>query len=69
MTLSSEQVFIIPYLNRMDPSPKGWSIWSFTDLDWSLLTGLPGKSRMREYYCEDLEEGESLLAECSEIKS
>lgn len=64
MTLSSEQVFCIPYLNKMDPSPKGWSIWTFTDLDWSLLGALPGKSYMRQYYCEDVEATERLLAEC-----
>ena len=66
MSLSSdftEQAFMIPYLNRMDPSPKGWSIWTFTDLDWSLLSGLPGKSYMRRYYCEELEEGQRLLAD------
>ena len=68
MTLSSEQVFMIPYLHKMDPSPTGWSIWSFTDLDWSLISALPGKSKMGEYYCKDLEEEQHLLAECSDLK-
>ena len=58
---STEQVFAIPYLNRVDPSPKGWSIWTFTDLDWALV--LP-KSVGRKYQCEDLEEAELLLAGC-----
>jgi hypothetical protein len=67
MSLSSEfseQAFMIPYLNKVDPSPKGWSIWTFTDLDWYLLSGLPGKSYMRRYYCEELEDGQHLLADC-----
>ena len=57
---------MIPYLNKVDPSPKGWSIWTFTDLDWSLIGNLPGKSRMGKFYCEDLEDGQRLLAECSD---
>jgi hypothetical protein len=64
MNFSYEQAFSIPYLNRVDPSPRGWSIWTFTDLDWMLLSGLPGKGYMRKYYCEDLEESHRLLAEC-----
>ena len=64
LQMTSEQAFIIPYLNKMDPSPKGWSIWTFTDLDWSLLGSLPEKSYMRQYYCEEVEEAEGLLAEC-----
>ncbi len=62
--MCAEQVFAIPYLNKMDPSPKGWSIWTFTDLDWCLLRALPGKSYIKEYQCEDLEEGQHLLQEC-----
>jgi hypothetical protein len=69
MTLSSEQVFTIPCLNKVDPSPKGWSIWTFTDLDWSILGSLPVKSCTREYFCADLEEEQRLLAECDGILS
>jgi hypothetical protein len=64
MTLSTEQEFILPYLNLMDPSARGWSIWSFTDLDWSIVSGLPKTTRMRTYHCEDVEDGQRLLAEC-----
>ena len=64
MTLSTGQAFLIPYHNMVEPSPVGWSIWTFTDLDWALLRGLPGTSYMRKYYCEDLEEGQRILAEC-----
>ena len=65
MTLSAEQMFVIPYLNRVDPSPIGWSIWTFTDLDWALLSGRREKGYVN--YCEDLEEGQRLLAECREM--
>jgi hypothetical protein len=67
MTLSSEQAFIIPYLNNMDPSAKVWSIWTFTDLDWSLMRGLPVRRYMRGYYCDELEEDQRILADCGWI--
>lgn len=60
----SEHAFVIPYQNRVDPSPVGWSIWTFTDLDWALLSALPGKYYMNAYLAEDLEYSERLLAEC-----
>jgi hypothetical protein len=40
----------------------GWSIWTFTDLDWAIIGGLHEKGYVN--YCEDLEEGQRLLAEC-----
>lgn len=60
----SEHAFVIPYLNRVEPSTLSWSIWSFTDLDWALLSALPGKYYMNAYYAEELEETERLLADC-----
>lgn len=44
---------------------KGWTIWTFTDLDWLLMQGLPVNAYLRRYRCEDLEESQRLLAECS----
>ena len=60
----TEHAFIIPYRNRLEPSSRGWSIWTFTDLDWALLSSLPGKYYMRAYCCEELECNERLLTEC-----
>ena len=62
----TEHAFMIPYQNRVEPSVTRWSIWTFNDLDWALLSSLPGKYYMRAYRCEDLEYSERLLAECHE---
>jgi len=59
-----EQAFIIPPLGHRSRASKGWSIWTFTDLDWCIMAGLPGTAYMRTYHCEDLEDGQRLLAEC-----
>ena len=65
-TLIPQQAFTIPFSPRADltPSRAGWSIWTFTDLDWHLLRGLPEGGWLRRYRCcEDVNE-ETLLAEC-----
>lgn len=57
--------FIVPYENSMDhkeSQAQGWSIWKFTDLDWSISAGLP--AGVGVYQCSELEEGQRLLAEC-----
>jgi hypothetical protein len=60
-----EQGFAIPYVNTVEPSPVGWSIWKMTDLDWSILRGLPGRAATRQYFVEDIEDGRRLMAECT----
>jgi hypothetical protein len=69
--LNSQQAFVVPsyaiHPPRMDltQSPVGWSIWSFTDLDWHLLRGLPANAWLRRYrFSGDAAEAERLLAEC-----
>lgn len=57
------QVLEIPRSTCPYPS-KAWTIWTFTDLDWLIMQGLPVKAYMRRYYCEDLEESQRLLDEC-----
>lgn len=48
---------------------KGWTIWTFTDLDWLIMQGLPMNAYLRRYHCEDLEESQRLLADCCERPS
>ena len=67
--LTSQQAFVIPYPPRegLAQSAVGWSIWSFTDLDWHLLRGLPASSWLRRYRfsnSEETAEAERLLADC-----
>lgn len=59
------QGFIIPSLNSTPKSPKGWTVWTFTDMDWLIMQGLPVKAYVRRFHCEEVEEGQRLLAECS----
>ena len=67
------QAFVIPSsafplpaaLPSADAAHFGWSIWTFTDLDWHLLRGLPAHAWLRRYrFTADTDEAESLLAEC-----
>lgn len=62
----TEQAFVIP--SSAIPSADsciGWSIWTFTDLDWHLLRGLPAHTWLRRYrFADDVNEAASLLAEC-----
>ena len=60
-----EQAFAIPCLHHSPRHAKGWTVWTFTDLDWLIMQGLPVKSYMRSYSCQELEEHQKLLAECS----
>ena len=66
---SSRRAFIIPYTNSMESASRknwyDWNIWTYTYLDLLILNGLPVKASVgRPYHCADLEEGQSLLAEC-----
>ena len=57
------QALEMPRSGNLYPS-KGWTIWTFTDLDWLIMQGLPVNAYLRRYHCEDLEESQLLLAEC-----
>jgi hypothetical protein len=59
------QAFVIPCLHSTDTSSQGWTIWTFTDLDWLIMQGLPVNAYLLLYHCEDIEEGQRLLADCS----
>jgi hypothetical protein len=67
LMLTVQHAFEIPYHPRVDlaPSQVGWSIWSFTALDWHLLHTLPAHPWLRRYRCaSETAEAEGLLAEC-----
>jgi hypothetical protein len=67
--MMSSQAFVIPSGVETVPSHAGWSIWTFTDLDWHLLRGLPAHAWLRRYrFTADTEEAESLLAECADCE-
>ena len=61
-----QEAFIIPFDSTDDYLPAAdWSIWTFTDLDWHLLHGLPAGAWLRRGdYWVDRFESETLLAEC-----
>lgn len=61
----SGQGFVIPALNSTPKSSKGWTVWSFTDMDWLLMQGLPIKCYLQRFHCEDVEDGQRLLADCN----
>ena len=60
-----EQAFVIPQTHAEHARPHGWTIWTFTDLDWHLLRGMPAHAWLRRYrFASDVEEAERLLADC-----
>jgi hypothetical protein len=59
------QALAIPRIGGAGFYPvKGWTIWTFTDLDWLIMQGLPVQARHARCHLEDLEEGQRLLADC-----
>ncbi len=69
--LNPQQAFVVPSNADQQPSKYltqshvGWSLWTFTDLDWHLLSGLPANAWFRRYrFSGDTAEAERLLAEC-----
>lgn len=58
------QGFIIPALNSTPKSRNGWTVWTFTDMDWLLMQGLPVQCYLKRFRCEDVEDGQRLLSEC-----
>lgn len=63
------QGFVIPALNCTPKSSKGWTVWTFTDMDWLLMQGLPVKCYLHRFHCEDEEDGRRLLSECGAMGS
>ena len=65
----TEQAFVIPPCEiPPQDSRNGWSIWTFTDLDWHLIRGLPAHTRERRVrFGDDANEAASLLAECGAV--
>ena len=58
-----EQMILIPYEWEESIPGSDWSIWKLTELDWSILRGLPGNSS-RVSCKEETEECQRLLNEC-----